>query len=66
LRAGNTPSLADLPAVASAADNGGTVTIDLHQPVTVRYLLVWFTRLPPDGSGTYQATIYHLGVTGAA
>ena len=65
LRAGNTPALADLPAVMTVADTAGTVTISLRQPVTARYLLVWFIRLPPDSSGTYQATIYHVSVTAA-
>jgi hypothetical protein len=26
-------------------------------PVRGRYLLIWFTLLPPDSSGTYQADI---------
>jgi hypothetical protein len=26
--------------------------------------LVWFTRLPPDPAGNYQAAIYGIGVKG--
>jgi hypothetical protein len=28
-----------------------------------RYLLLWFTRLPPDTAGTYQASVYDVRVT---
>jgi Helix-turn-helix domain len=59
LRAG--PTLADMPVVASAADAGGTVRLSLASRPRIRYLLVWFTRLPPDAAGTYQADV--SGVT---
>jgi transcriptional regulator with XRE-family HTH domain len=64
LRAGNQPVLADLLPVARSADTGGTITLALSHPVVARYLLIWFTSLPPDNAGTYQATIYHVNVTG--
>lgn len=64
LRAGNVPVLADLRPVSRTAGTGGTLTLDPRQPVRARYLLLWFTRLPPDSSGTYQATIYHVSLTG--
>ncbi len=64
LRAGNAPVLSDLRPVSRTADAGGTLTLDPSQPVRARYLLIWFTRLPPDSSGTYQATIYHVSLTG--
>jgi hypothetical protein len=35
-------------------------------PVRARYLLIWFTRLPPDNVGTYQATVNGISVTGSA
>ena len=66
LRAGDTPSLADLPVVASAANPGGALTVHLSSPVRARYLLIWFTSLPPDNSGTYQASIYDVSVTGTS
>jgi transcriptional regulator with XRE-family HTH domain len=64
LRAGNTPSLADLPVVAQAANPGGTLTLQPGSPVTARYVLIWFTQLPPDNTGTYQAYVYNVSVSG--
>ncbi len=64
LRAGNQPVLADLLPVARSADTGGTVTLAPSHPVAARYVLIWFTRLPPDSAGTFQATIYHVNLTG--
>jgi hypothetical protein len=64
LRAGDTPVLADLPPVASSAGAGGTVQLPFTVPVRARYLLIWFTRLPPDASGTYQANVCGIGVGG--
>ncbi|HXZ64793.1 MAG TPA: helix-turn-helix transcriptional regulator [Streptosporangiaceae bacterium] len=64
LRAGNTPALADLPVVAQAADPGGTLTLQPSAPVTAQYVLIWFTQLPPDGAGTYQAYVYNVSVSG--
>ena len=43
---------------------GGTVRVTLSSPQHVRYVLIWFTQLPPDGAGTYQATVYHVAVNG--
>jgi hypothetical protein len=59
LRAGTTAS--DLVTVTSAANAGGLVRLRLASSVQARYLLIWFTLLPPDGNGTYQADI--SGVT---
>ncbi len=64
LRAGNSPSLAELPVVAQAPNPGGTLTLRASAPVTARYVLIWFTQLPPDGAGTYQADIYNVSVSG--
>ena len=33
-------------------------------PVHVRYLLIWFTKLPPDNAGDYQASVYRITVQG--
>jgi len=66
LRAGGQPAQQDLRLVAHAADVGGVLTIPITRPVTARYLLIWFTRLPPDGSGTYQANVYNVRLTGTA
>ena len=64
LRAGNTPDQAQLTQVASASDAGGTVPFHLSTPVHARYLLIWFTKLPPDNAGTYQASVYKITVQG--
>ena len=64
LRAGPSPTLADLHTVATSAGPGGTVELSLASPVQARYLLIWFTKLPPDSTGTYQASIYAITVRG--
>jgi len=64
LRAGARPVPSWLPQVASAANAGGAVRFQLAAPVHVRYLLIWFTKLPPDSAGTYQASIYQIAVQG--
>jgi hypothetical protein len=40
------------------------VQLPLSTPVHVRYLLIWFTKLPPDPAGTYQASVYKITVQG--
>ena len=64
LRAGT--ALPGLPVVASAADAGGTVRLDLASRPQIRYLLIWFTLLPPDPAGTYQAYISSVTVSGSS
>ncbi len=64
LRAGAKPVPTWLPQVASASNAGGTVQFQLSAPVNVRYLLIWFTKLPPDSTGTYQASVYKITVQG--
>lgn len=66
LRAGNSPALADLPVVAQTANPGGTLILRAGAPVSARYVLLWFTLLPPDGSGTFQAFVYNVSVSGTA
>jgi cytoskeletal protein RodZ len=64
LRAGSTPVLTDLRTVATSAGAGGTVQLSLTSPAQARYLLIWFTKLPTDNAGTYQASIYAITVRG--
>ncbi len=66
LRAGNVPVLADLRTVARATNAGGVVQLRATGPVRGRYLLIWFTLLPPDNSGTYQADISDVSLKGQA
>jgi cytoskeletal protein RodZ len=64
LRTGSTPVLADLQTVATSAGAGGTVQLSPTSPPHARYLLIWFTNLPHDNAGTYQASVYAITVRG--
>jgi hypothetical protein len=64
LRAGSEPTLAWLPVVAGLSGAGGTVQLRPSAPVHVRYVLIWFTSLPPTPAGTYQASVYQVVVHG--
>ena len=64
LRAGSKPVPSWLPQVASASNAGSTVHFQLSAPAHARYLLIWFTKLPPDTAGTYQASVYKIIVQG--
>jgi transcriptional regulator with XRE-family HTH domain len=66
LRAGNVPTLAGLQTVATATNAGSVLQLQPAAPVRGRYLLIWFTLLPPDGSGTYQADISGVSLRGEA
>ncbi len=66
LRAGGGPVLADLQPVASTTAAGGLVTMRPARPAKARYLLLWFTQLPPDSSGTFQAIVYDVRLRGIA
>jgi cytoskeletal protein RodZ len=64
VRTGNSPAPAELHPVATSSGAGGTVQLTLANPVTARYVLIWFTKLPPDSAGTYQASVYRITVQG--
>ena len=64
VRLGDTPEPGDLSTAASADDVGGAVRLAPPEPVRARYVLVWFTLLPPDGAGTYQISVYGITVDG--
>jgi len=66
LRAGSVPALADLQTVATAANAGGILQLAPTASVRGRYLLIWFTKLPPDDAGTFQAFIYAIELKGRA
>lgn len=53
IHAGDQPpaQAGDLPTVARRSGARASVRLNLAQPVTARYWLVWFTKLPPDGGG---------------
>ena len=64
LRAGNAAALADLRPVAAAAGAGGPVRLRLTTPARARYVLIWFTKLPQDNSGTFRASVADVRVDG--
>jgi cytoskeletal protein RodZ len=55
-------STASLTTQATANDAAGQMTLKLSGHA--RYILLWFTQLPPDGDGTYQANVYNITVKG--
>ena len=64
LRVGAAPALADLHAVAHKAGTGGVVRFRLARPARGRYVLIWFTRLPPDPAGTFRAEVWNVRLEG--
>lgn len=61
LKTGDSTSSLGTRATSSGA--GGQVT--LKTSTTARYILLWFTALPPDDSGTYQVSVYNITVKGS-
>jgi cytoskeletal protein RodZ len=64
LRAGSKPVPAWLPTVARVSNAGRTAQLKPGAPVHVRYVLIWFTKLPPDNEGHYRAGVYRITVQG--
>jgi hypothetical protein len=70
IEAGNDDTLAasTLPSFTTEAAvygvGGGTHTFRIARPAPRRYLLIWFTKLPPIGPGRYQARISDVVVRG--
>jgi Helix-turn-helix domain len=66
LRVGEEPALTGLRLVADAADARGVVRLGLAAPVRARYVLIWFTSLPRNPAGTFQASVYDIRLVGHA
>jgi Helix-turn-helix domain len=64
IRVGAAPALAGLRPVARAADAGGVVRFRLATPARGRYVLIWFTKLPADPSGTFQEQVWNIRLDG--
>jgi hypothetical protein len=64
IRIGAKPALTDMPPAAHVSGTGGTVRLRLTTPAHGRYVLVWFTRLPADPAGTFQALVYNVSLEG--
>ena len=64
LKVGDGTDPQDFRVVATADNTGGTVRLTLRHPASARYLLIWFTLLPPNGVGQYQESVYHVLING--
>ena len=65
LRVGNSAAaLSSFKVVTHANGVGGAVRFRLRSPRTARYVLLWFTLLPPNGVGQYQVSVARAVVSG--
>ena len=64
VRVGDTAVFDTMSTAASVSDVGGTVHLPLPSPADGRYVLIWFTRQPPNSQGTYQVSVYNATVDG--
>ena len=71
LRVGNSnarsqQNLDSMKVVASASSPTGAFNFKIKGPAVGRYLVVWFTKLPPaPGGGKYEAQVFNVAVRGA-
>lgn len=63
---GEAPAMTKRRPQARASDASGTVHLNLARPHRGRYLLIWFTLLPRDSAGTFQASVYDVRLKGIA
>jgi hypothetical protein len=66
LKTGDGTVPGDLATAATVTDTGGVLRVTLPKAEAARYLLIWFTLLPPNGQGHYQETISDVLVNGRA
>jgi len=64
LRLGAVPDLTALPVVTTATATRDQLSLPLASPAKARYVLLWFTRLPPDDAGTYQLFVHQVAIQG--
>ena len=64
LRLGAAPDLGALPVVATGTATRDQLGLPLASPAKGRYVLLWFTRLPPDDAGTYQLFVHQVAIQG--
>jgi hypothetical protein len=64
LRLGAAPDLSALPVVTTATATRDRLSLPLASPAKARYVLLWFTRLPPDDAGTYQLFVHQVAIQG--
>ncbi len=66
LLTGRLPVMAKERVQARVVDGGGMLHLRLARPERARYLLIWFTLLPPDSAGTFREAIYSVRLKGDA
>ena len=66
VRVGAAPALIGRRPVAHAVGAGGVVHLRFTRPAHGRYVLLWFTRLPPGPAGNFQASVYEIRLMGRA
>jgi cytoskeletal protein RodZ len=66
LLVGNVPTMGSMQQVATADNAGGMLQMQATRRVSGQYLLVWFTQLPPNSSGNYQAFVSGISLKGYA
>nr|MBA3310296.1 hypothetical protein [Nocardioidaceae bacterium] len=59
-----TGSAAAYPLLDTVESAGTEVEFTFAQPVRTRFLLVWLTSLPPEGTGSYRGRVAELEVLG--
>jgi hypothetical protein len=61
-------NLASMTTVASQNDVSGSYTFTVQRPVDGRYLVIWFTKLPPmaPGGNKYMAQIFGVAIHGSS
>jgi hypothetical protein len=64
LRLGAAPDLTALPVAATGTATRDQLRLPLASPARARYVLLWFTRLPPDDAGTYQLFVHQVAIQG--
>jgi hypothetical protein len=64
IRVGDEPALSMMPVRASAQDASGPMTSHLVRPARARYVIIWFTKLPPVAVGQYRVSVYSVTVSG--
>lgn len=57
-------AITDWRTVTKGVGLGSKADLIFDQPVEARFVLVWFTKLPPDGTGTYRGGIQEIVARG--
>jgi serine/threonine protein kinase len=61
-------NLSSMTTVAGQNDVSGSYTFTVHHPVEGRYLVIWFTKLPPmaQANNKYMAQIFGVAIHGSS